>query len=697
MLRLLCLICLLLSVIAANSQCKTSQRSRVMIQTLARVHYAPVANNAEAQQFIALNFFLQIDPSRVLFTQPDIDNTKEFQPYFLDTLSNSNCTFVSHVTALYKERVAKFNTEINQLSAANLNFANSDSIRLSVRGAKSFTTTEENRKKFLERTFKVDVLQMAMEMQEEKDDPETIPAPLSEFIKANESAIKNNTANELLCEVDKAKAFKTDADYEAFLMEALLKAIALAYDPHTAYFDMNTTTSFTGSLSSDTRSYGIIIADNDAHEKVIAGLVPGSDAWRQNTININDKILSVTISGKQITELRCIKADELTSMLDNNTSNRVSIEIEKESGSKQIVQLRKEALRVDENVITGLILTEGATKIGYLSLPAFYTSSSWYIDKGCANDVGKEIMKMNQEGIEGMILDLRNNGGGDMREAVDLAGLFIDVGPICMTVENDGKPAIVKELNKGTIYNGPLIIMVNGFSASASEVFAAVLQDNNRALIVGQRTYGKSTGQGIYPIHNNVKQLETTGTPLAYVKATKFMLYRITGHTHQNKGVQPHVALPNIFEDLDISESNYSNTLKGEFIEKNLVYKKAPDLPTDSLVQRSQMRMQTSAYYKQLNENKALWPKKEYALALNPKVFEKEMDKTNTYTDFINKLEKELKCPFEITAAVANLQVIKVDNYLKSVFDDQSKQLCSDADLHETFYIMKDLIQLQPN
>lgn len=696
MLRLLLFFCSLTILIVGHSQCKTSQRSHVMVQTLARVHYAPVANNVQTQEFIALNFFLQIDPNRVLFTQADVNNTKNFQPYFLDTLSNSNCDFIEGIIALYKEHLLRFNEEVSTISRAKLNFIANDSIRLSVRGGKTFTATEEMRKIFLEKSFKVDVLQYALKMQEEKDSPETIPQPLTDYIKANESIIKSNVASELICEVDKAQSFKTDADYEAFLMEALLKAIALAYDPHSAYFDMTTNKSFTGSLSSDTRSFGIIIADNDAHEKVIAGLVPGSDAWRQNTLNVNDKILSVTIGGKQITDLRCIKAEELTGMLDNNANNRASIEIEKESGNKQVVQLRKEAIRVDENVITGLILQEGSTKIGYLSLPAFYTSSSWYVDKGCANDVGKEIMKMNQEGIKGMILDLRNNGGGALHEAVDLAGLFIDVGPICMTVAKDGKPTIVKELNKGTLYNGPLIVMVNGFSASASEVFSAVLQDNNRALIVGQRTYGKSTGQAMFPIHNNVKQLGSTNTPLAYLKATGFMVYRITGKTHQNSGVEPHVSLPNIFAELDISESSYSNTLQGGFVEKNLVYKKAADLPTDSLLQRSKRRMAASAYYLRLNENKAIWPKKEYAIALNPKVFEKEMEKTNAYADFILSLEKELKCPFEITAATANLMVIKVDAYLKTVFDEQSKMLQKDADLHETFHIMKDLIQLQP-
>ncbi|MFN0031826.1 MAG: S41 family peptidase [Flavobacteriales bacterium] len=681
----------------ATAQCKTSQRAKVLVQTLQRVHYTPLQNSAEVQQQIALRFFLAIDAHRLLFTDADVKGVVEFAPQFIDTTSNMNCEFALKMQSLYKERMKQFNAWIDATKNSGLKFNAADTIYLSTsRELKSFCTDEAALNAFRMNYVRYRFLLLASYENEDGDKQSEIKMPLADYVKKNEQVLRHSLLENVRCEVDKSIRFKTDADYESFIMEGLLKAIAETYDPHTEYFDLQTMNAFSEGVSSDGRSFGLFIGENENNEKVVSGLLPGSAAWRQNTVNVDDKIVSITLGSKRITDFTCISAAELESMLDNSGENRASIHLQKVSGEEQVVQLRKESVQVEENVITGLILEGNNQKVGYVSLPAFYSSGSYYVDKGCANDVGKEIMKLKSEGIKGMILDLRFNGGGDVAEAVDLAGLFIDVGPTGMLVDSNGKPYILKELSKGTLYDGPLVILVNGFSASASEMLAAVLQDYNRCVVAGNATYGKSTAQGVFPMHSSISQMKATTEPLAYVKATVNMLYRITGYTHQSKGVQPDVQFPNLYGGLGITEASYPNTLQGSFVEKNLVYKKFKDLPLDTLRARSKNRMDTTQCFQTLMKNKSQWPGSELAVCLYPQSFEKDMTNAEAYENLMSLVDEKIQCPFEISAATQNIMVIKVDEYMREVFESQKQSALHDYELHEAFHITCDLITFQP-
>lgn len=674
--------------VSSIAQCKASQRSKVLVQTLERMHYAPIENNEENQQRVAHNFFLGLDPYRVLFSETDVKNTGIHQPYFMDTLSDNNCAFIDAMMVLYTQRIKQFGIELNAGTSQAISFAKDDSITFGYAGTPQFASDDEGRKKRLQKLIRLHCLLNANEMLE---DGNTLP----ELLKKNDAEIRETVKLDLNCDINQARQFENDIDQTNYLIECLQSAIAEAYDPHTEYFDAATKNAFSKSLSSDGRSFGLFISENENHEKVIGGLMPGGHAWRQNTVNVGDKILSVQLGIIRLVDFRCMNVAEFESLIDNGSENKMILELEKSSGEKQVVMIRKELVRTEDNVINGLLLEGNDQKVGYISLPAFYSSGSFYVDNGCANDVGKEILKMRNDGINGLIIDVRNNGGGDLSEAIELAGLFIDVGPMGMLVDRAGKPSILKELNKGVLYSGPLVIMINGFSASASEILAAVLQDYNRALLVGNASYGKSTAQRICPLHSNINQMNATTQPLAYVKVTGSMAYRITGNTHQKTGVQPHIALTDVYAQMGITEAAYPTSLSGSFVDKPLTYKKFSDFPLDSLRAKSNRRMAASEYEQYLLANKSRWQKKEFTLRLDPIHFTDELKKPEAFAELNKELLEKLKCPFVITAAEESLFLIKMDEYLSEVYEYQKVSLSEDFQLHETFNIMCDLISLQ--
>jgi carboxyl-terminal processing protease len=262
--------------------------------------------------------------------------------------------------------------------------------------------------------------------------------------------------------------------------------------------------------------------------------------------------------------------------------------VRKADGQIRKVELRKESMQVDDDEhIKSFVLRNNNQAIGYISLPAFYTDWETGSEsaKGCANDLAKEILRLRKENISGLIFDLRYNGGGSMQEAVDLSGLFIDAGPVAQLNTEPGKMVTLKDVNRGTVYDGPLLILVNGVSASASELVTGTLQDYHRAVIMGSVSYGKATGQVILPldtvIRKDLKPLNKQDD--AFCKITVEKLYRVTGASIQAKGVMPDILLPDITSIMP-KEADEQTVLKPQPVDANKFYTPYPVAGTAALI-----------------------------------------------------------------------------------------------------------------
>jgi carboxyl-terminal processing protease len=406
------------------------------------------------------------------------------------------------------------------------------------------------------------------------------------------------------------------------------QALASSYDPHTAYFPPDVKENFESDLGKKPMEYGVTFSKDDDGHAQIEYLKPGSAAYQSGRLNKGDKIQSIQWDKKEPIDVSDADVSEIERTLAATGGNTVNITVKKADGTSRQVALYKERLDIDdeEDKVKSFIL-QGDKKIGYISLPAFY--SDWEDTRGvngCANDVAKAIIRLKKENIEGLVIDLRYNGGGSVEEAVELSGIFIDAGPLAQIKTKAPKVLTLKDMVRGTIYDGPMILLVNGFSASASELVAAAMQDYNRALIVGSPTYGKATAQVVLPIDTaiNIDTYDGKSTAGSYIKLTISKLYRLNGNTAQVTGVVPDIVLPDLTDASSQREANEKNAIPSSVIEPNKYYKPLSPLPVSAAQAIAKKEVAASNFFKYVqqynDEVKEAHRKKDISLLLDDAV-----------------------------------------------------------------------------
>src|SRR5258708_3467432 len=361
------------------------------------------------------------------------------------------------------------------------------------------------------------------------------------------------------------------------------QALAACYDPHTAYFPPEEKDAFEGQLGNKALGFGLSLNEDEDGKTQIGRLKPGSPAFQSGGLNEGDKILSIQWDEKEAIDVSGASLPEISEMLATTGGTKMTMVVKKADGTTRPVTLHKERLNKeeDEDKVKGFIL-KGARTIGYISLPAFYTD--WEDNRGingCANDVAREIIKMKKENMEGLVLDLRYNGGGSIEEAVELSGIFIDAGPVAQIKTKDPKIVKLKDVNRGTVCDVPLLLLVNGSSAYAYIIIDGTLQNHNRALIGGSPTHGKATAQVVLPMYTslNLDTYNANATAASYLKVTISKLYRVNGSTAQVSGVKPDVLLPDPPAAQSLREADELFVLPPTPIPANKYYLPLPALP----------------------------------------------------------------------------------------------------------------------
>ena len=369
-----------------------------------------------------------------------------------------------------------------------------------------------------------------------------------------------------------------------YLDNLFLEAVSNYYDPHTQFFDMNTLSEFESSLSQSAYSLGLNYYLDDDGRLIISGIQPGGPAWFSGQLHEGDEIKSIEVNDERINDFSCKKVRDVAQLIPGDQPTKAKLEIQKPDGSNFNLELLSTELENEDNLIRSYYLT-GEKKIGYLHLPSFYSDFSYLGPSGSADDLSKELLFLMRDGIEGLIIDLRNNGGGSLAEAVSLIGLFVDYGTVGIAESKDGL-ASIKDLHRGMVYDGPLVILVNKLSASASELFAGALQDYNRAVIVGSTTFGKVSMQQILPLD------DATG-----IKVTYGHFHRLNGTSTQAVGITPDIFIPDRMSAIIPGESEYPYHLTANSIFKKTYARTLPELPIDTLQRLSKIRTDSNKYH----------------------------------------------------------------------------------------------------
>lgn len=660
----LCAVGLLLFLLAEPSLAQTTvnkcEQAGSLINLIEKNHIQPLLVNDEWSKRVFKNLFDELDPLHLYFTHDDV-HTFIAQQHQLDNLvrEKKHCAWLNTVSGFFKKRIGDYKAWVEQAFNKSFDYTAPDQFDLAHFPPESFAASPQRLEAQRKAYLKFQIL-MRMYLESVAD---STGKPLISY----EAFARKNVRKK---ELQKLADLEREG-VELYTGKAFLKAIALAYDPHTTYMSSSENEDFNEGLSDENLSFGFALDENETGSFVVRDIIPGGPAWNSNAIREGDILLSAELPDNRDLNSMDYEIEDFEELIKSATVTEAHFTFKKTDGQLAKIKLVKEKVRSIENTVSGYVL-KGTKKIGYIPLPSFYFDRG-KASGGAAGDVAKAIIKLNKENIEGLILDLRFNGGGSIDEALDLAGIFIDFGPVIMYKQADLTVSVLKDMTRGTIYNGPLIIMVNGFSASASELLASSLQDHKRALIVGGRTYGKGTGQKIYPL---------TGSTTDFSKITTIKVYRINGRTYQHRGVIPDITLPDVTQSLGDREDDFAYALPSDSVTKKAYYTPLAMKTLTPLAEKSMGRIQQSQAFKNIE-------KMQFQL-LKPVPLD-----AAGFSQYLTRPKAESAenfQPLTVTNTVFDNSLLALDTFRNALNEKSVKEIRESFYIQEAYTIMLDYI-----
>ncbi|MEO8416342.1 MAG: carboxy terminal-processing peptidase [Ginsengibacter sp.] len=685
---LLIIISLLLLFFAQGQQINTAVNNAYVLTRMAeKFHVQPRPLDDEFSSDVFTQLLKQLDEDKIFFTAADIKTFSKFRLELDDEIKNKQSTFLLAVLKIFGNRVAGTDTMIDNICKKPFDFSLPEKITKAE--DTSYSTDEKARRMKLYKLLK----STALDILTKNDD----------LIILNETEQKRYVDS--LEPTARLKARQTLKHYiniisqnaggiEQYLGNEYCKAIAVCYDPHSEYFILTEKEDFDGELGQEQMVFGFHCMEEADGAVGIENIKPGSPAFKSGQINNGDKILSVQWEDRQPIDVSSGGLKQLYEVLGMSNHDKATFKIKKQDGTERLVVLLKQKMENngEQNKVKSFLL-RGSKTIGFISLPSFY--QDWTNDStganGCANDVAKEIMKLKKENIEGLVIDLRYNGGGSLEEAIELSGIFIDVGPVGMEKGRDAKIYTLRDVNRGTIYDGPLMLLVNSYTASAAEVVAGTLQDYHRAVIVGTPTYGKATAQAVLPMDTTIdlskdfSDVKSDG----YFKVTVSKLYRVNGTTAQAKGVQPDIVLPDMLETHPQREAENDHVLITQVIEGAKYFKPYPIINLDVLKTFAIQQIDSSAQFQLIKKDieiaRAEGDNKEVNLQLADVVKErKKFVEREMNTAFV----EPVRAPYTVVNNSFEKEQLKMNDDLEEMNRQWVKVLRNDPYVQATYEMM---------
>lgn len=529
---------------------------------LEQEHYSPKPINDAFSKEVYKKYLNDLDGEKILFLQSDIKEFKKFETTIDDEIHGSAILFAPTVSAVFDKRIPELIGMYKEILSQPFDFTAEETAILD--GDKmDFAKDEKERKDRFRKLLKFLTLERYVDLQELREKNKDT----KDFVAKADTALEREARMKVMKIMDKKYdrikgTFNEDQRFNAFL-----NTITNLMDPHTDYFPPIEKRAFDEEMSRRFYGIGAQLREDDAGIK-IASVQTGGAAWKTGEVVANDVIVKVAQGKEEPVDVTGFATEDAVKLIRGNKGTEVRLTLKKLDGSIKVVSIIREEVSLDEALVRGAVIQNGADKIGYIYLPEFYADFEREDGSRCSEDVAKEVEKLKAENVKGIVLDIRNNGGGSLYEVVQMVGLFINQGPVVQVRDKEGKSSALNDKNAGAIYDGPLAVMVNELSASASEIFAAAIQDYKRGIIIGSSsTYGKGTVQKTVPFGKPI-DFSSGRTEYGAVKLTFQKYYRINGGSVQLKGVTPDVVLPDAYEFYKIREKDNAASLPWDEITK---------------------------------------------------------------------------------------------------------------------------------
>ncbi len=666
---------------------------QTIISGLANLHYSPKAIDDKFSKEVYKLYLDRLDNSRRFFSQKDIDQLEKFETLIDDQTNNASYELFDLSVQLLEKQLNTTQGYYREILTQPFEFSKDENIELD--GEKhDYAKNDADLKDHWKKLLKYEVLnrivdkENAQEKGEKDEKGEVKPKKSFEELEADARKDVLKTFDDWYKRMFKAKRMDRLSDY--------LNCITNVYDPHTGYYEPKDKEKFDQEMSGKFEGIGARLQQDGEYLK-INEIIPGGPAWKQKELEVNDVIMKVAQASAEPVDIAGMDMDDAIKMIKGKKDTEVRLTVKKKSdGKTKIITIIRDEVIMEETFAKSLVLNtkDGKDKIGYIKLPRFYADFENANGSSCARDVATEVEKLKREGVSGMIIDLRNNGGGSLRDVVQMSGLFIKDGPIVQVKSREIRPEVLRDYDKSVQYDAPLIIMVNQGSASASEIMAAALQDYGRAVIVGSKgTYGKGTVQRFFDLDRTISGHQDI-KPLGEVKLTIQNFYRINGGSTQLRGVTPDIVLPDSYNYLKVGEQENEYPLQWTEISPASFDKMGNIKDLGKLRSASESRVKKNPTFVKIEDN-AKRLKKRRDMTKYPLEYKKYKKYDEELTLEAKKYEDMLKeiSELEIDNPTEDKAKIKSDSVYIARNQDWFKNTKKDVQLYESLNVMYDMIR----
>lgn len=668
-------------------------------------HYSPKKIDDAFSKNVLNGFIKELDDDKTIFLQADIDSFQRFTAKIDDEIHGGKLESFYAIAESYSRRLNEASLFYSDVLAKPLDFTKEESVVMD--GDKAvFAKSNAERKDVWRKRVKYLVLTRYNDMLEDREknknrkitaqtDSATTDA-IKNFVYKADSTLEREARDQVRKQLDRYFTTLKNHNTTDELFSAYVNTITSEMDPHSNYFAPVDSRSFNEMMSGKFYGIGAQLKEEESKIKV-ASLVTGGPAWKSGELGVNDEIMKIAQgTGEPVDVTGYAVSDAVKLIRGAQAGTEVRLTVRKPDGNVKVVVLKRDEIKLDDTFAKSAIIN-GEHKIGYIYLPEFYMDFNDPNGPRCSDDVAKEIEKLKAENVEGIVMDLRGNGGGSLPEVVKMVGLFIEDGPVVQVkAREQEQPMQLKDKDKGVLYAGPLTVLVDEYSASASEIFAAAIQDYKRGIVIGSTsTYGKGTVQRTIPLNPSespfgfgTRQQEDLGT----IKLTIQKFYRVNGGTTQLKGVAPDVVIPDRYEFSKTREKDNTNSLSWDEIKKAEYLPWTSSYSTDAVVASANQQVQSSTIFSALR-SKVQWINKELdkPVSLNLAKYQaeqKQMKIVYKSLDSLYKLPVELK----VRPSAADAAKLEGDKEKTEKNKQFINRLKSDIYIDETIKVMNNMI-----
>ncbi len=677
-----------------NPKSKYSKVLRNVGVLLEEGHVNPKNIDDNFSKLVLKKFEEELDGEKNIFLKTDIDAFKKYEAKIDDEIHGGELESFFAINDVYIKRLGEASVLYKDILAKPFDFSKDESVMMDPEKI-DYPKSETERTERWRKQLKLLVLGKFVDLQNDREKNKDN----KEFKQKADTTLEREARDAARKQIERFLSTKKSRETLDENFSTFVNAITGEMDPHTNYFPPVDLRSFNESMKGSFFGIGAQLKEDDGKIK-IASLVSGGPAWKAGELKPDDEILKIAQgNGEPVDVTGYAVTDAVKLIRGAQKGTEVKLTVRKVDGTVKVIAIIRDEIKLDDTFAKSAIIN-GDHRIGYNYLPEFYVDFENPMGAKCSDDVAKEINKLKAENVDGIIIDLRGNGGGSLPEVVKMAGLFIEDGPICQVKGREEKATVLRDRDKNVIYSGPLAVMVDEGSASASEIFAAAIQDYKRGIIVGSSsTFGKGTVQRNIPLSpesENPLFANRKTEDLGTVKLSLQKFYRVNGGSTQLKGVIPDIVVPDRLDYLKFREKDNSSSLSWDEIAKADYKPWTSTVSADVVVKTSMDQINKSATFSKIKTNVqwlAKYNDKEYSLNI---VKYKEEQKALKAT--VKDLDDLTKLPTAMNVKNINADTLKINATTDKAEKNKQfiKRISNDIYIDETVKVINNMI-LQSN